>query len=33
MSALESASVEGKIKPFAKFLAELVAGNINPIIA
>ena len=27
MAALESASVGGDIKPFAKFLAELVNGN------
>jgi Fic family protein len=27
MSALESASVDGDIKPFARFLTELVAGS------
>lgn len=30
MSALESASVAGDIKPFAKFLAELVIGSTTP---
>jgi len=29
MSALESASVEGDIKPFARFLAELPSGGIK----
>jgi hypothetical protein len=27
MSALESASVDGNIKPFARFLTELVVGS------